>query len=67
MFLFQVEVELNEGIAVVQGSNRLPLDQLVRVYHLNCCQNTGEWEKDSNDYFVNRRTPAHTLSSVQGK
>ena len=34
---------------------------------LNCCQNTGECEKDSNDYFVNRRSPAHTLSSVQGK
>ena len=37
--IFQAEIELNEGIAVVQGSNRLPLDQLVRVYHLNCCQN----------------------------
>lgn len=37
---FQVEIELNEGTAVVQGStHRLPLTQIVRVYHQNCCQN----------------------------
>ena len=39
-FIFQVEIELNEGTAVVQGStHRLPLTQIVRVYHQNCCQN----------------------------
>ena len=63
---FQVEVELNEGIAVVQGSNRLPLDQLVRVYHLNCCQNIlmKEEKQDSRCPTLNWRSLTNYLDFI---